>query len=310
MKSRTLAHSVLLRYFLHPAISEITHDNRQGSRWESALGESCRSAIQDLIQDGLLIPYLLKPDDCRGIESIFGLADLKRMAKERGLKVSGRKEDLAKRLLAADFSGIAGLIAGLGLVVCSSAGLLAAGLYDQRRQEMLRTVESALRAGGFDEAIQAKGSFEKEVGFPRWEFESEPDLEDLRRLATARPTALSSRSPTELQELRVAAGLAMLGLDPNSSVSVEDKRDIGTLLSFASVQRNLEFWRRSGVVTGARILGSSDGPCSECKKLHDIVWSLDQVPEIPNPKCTSSLGCRCVIVAELQDNGGVQKLPR
>jgi len=248
---------VLLRYFLHPAISEITHDNRQGSRWESALGESCRSAILGLIQDGLLIPYLLKPDDCRGIESIFGLADLKRMAKERGLKVSGRKEDLAKRLLAADFSGIAGLIAGLGLVVCSSAGLFVAGLYDQRKQEML-TVESALRAGGFDEAIQAKGSFEKEVGFPRSEFESEPDLEDLRRLTTARPTALSSRSPTELQELRVAAGLAMLGLAPNSSVSVEDKRDIGTLLSFASVQRNLEFWRRSGVVTGARLLGSSD----------------------------------------------------
>ena len=186
---------------------------------------------------------------------------------------------------------IAGLIAGLGLVVCSSAGLLVAGLYDQRRQEMLRTVESALRAGGFDEAIQAKGSFEKEVGFPRREFESEPDLEDLRRLTTARRTALSSRSPTELQELRVAAGLAMLGLAPNSSVSVEDKRDIGTLLSFASVQRNLEFWRRSGVVTGARLLGSSDGPCAECKKLHDIVWSLDQVPEIPNPKCTSSLGC-------------------
>jgi hypothetical protein len=103
----------------------------------------------------------------------------------------------------------------------------------------------------------------------------------------------------------IIAGAAMLGLAPNSSVSVEAKRDIGTLLSFASVRRNLEFWRRSGVVRRARILGSTDGPCAECKKLHDIVWSLDQIPEIPNPKCTSSLGCRCVIVAELQDDGGV-----
>lgn len=301
VKSRKLAHSLLLRHFLHPAKSEMAHDSRQASRWESALGESCESAIQGFVQDGLLVPYLLTPDDYSGIQSIFGIADLKRMAKERGLKVSGRKEDLAGRLLLSDFAGIAIVIAGLGLVRCSPAGLLFAWQYDQRRQEMLRVVEAALRAEGIDEAIGAESSFDKELGFPKWDFEVKPSPEYLRRVMTASPTGLQSRSFAELQELRVAAGMVTLGITPTSGLSAEVRRDIGTLVRFASIQRHLDAWRESGVVSGVRILGSADGPCDECKKLHDRVWSLDQVPEVPNPRCTSSMSCRCATVAELRE---------
>jgi hypothetical protein len=303
VKPRKLAHSLLLQYFVHPAKIDTVHGGRQAIGWESALGESWESAIRGLVQDGMLVPYVLTPDDCSGIQSVFGLAELKQMAKERGLKVGGPKEALARRLLAADFAGITAVIAGLGLLCCSPAGLLSAGGYDERRKEMLRAAETALRAENFEEAIEAKESFDREVGFPKWEFEAEFRPEDLRRVMTASPSGLQSHSARQLQELRLAAALATLGIRPPSGLSAEARRGIGTLLSFASTQRNLDGWRHSGVVNGVRILGSNDGPCDACRKLHNHVWRLDEVPEVPNPTCTSTTGCRCVIVAELCREG-------
>ena len=221
------------------------------------------------------------------------------MAKDRGLKVGGSKEDLAGRLLALDFVGIAAVIAGLGLLCCSPAGLTSAQLYDQRRREMLTAVETALRGERLDEAIGAKESFDKEVGFPKWEFEAELRPKDLHRVMSANPTGLQSRSSEHLQELRIAAGMVALGINPTSGLSLDLRRDIGTLVKFAAIQGNLDAWRQSGVAGSVRILGSNDGPCDECKKLHEGIWSLDQVPEVPNPSCKSSMGCRCTIVADI-----------
>jgi hypothetical protein len=289
--ARTLAHSQLLSRFLRPA----NPDSVTGLTYlESALGESCQSAIRGFILDGLLEPYVLSKEE--HAQLLFKLTELKDLARERGLKLSGSKEELARRLLTADLSGISAIIAAREhrLVQCSAFGVAFADRYSQRRQAIEGSVETALREGKPEEAIRSLESFEAELGFARPDSERERRLREVRPIMSGHPRALHPHPELQSRDVRASAAMVMLGIKRSRDFPPDIEERINVLVSYGQNHRNLQSWRQSRCVRGVGILGSADGPCEECTKLHNRVWSLDDVPELPNPGCTTPGGCRCV----------------
>ena len=117
---------------------------------------------------------------------------------------------------------------------------------------------------------------------------------------TDTPPALLPYSAAEIREARIHAAMALLGMARVPRFTSEMK-PVHTLIAYGALHRNLESWRRSGVVGGVTVLCSDDGPCEECQKLQDRVWPIEAVPELPNPACTTPGGCRCAMAGELLD---------
>ena len=305
--TRALARSLLLSRFLHPASPDIV----TGIGYlEADLGESCGAAIQGFIRDGLLVPYSLAPGDLSGAESIFKMAELKEMLRQRGLEVSGRKkEDLFRRLLAADLAGIAAAVSARrygsthGLMQCSALGAALANRHNQHRQAMENAVEAALRDGRVESAMLIHSAFEQERPRFSWECSGRPPLsgpcsrDEIVTALTGTPTALLPYSAAEILEARIRVAMALLGVKRIPRFTGEAK-PIHTLCMYVAHHRNLESWRESDCVQSVKIVGSEDGPCEECRKLLNRSWSLDDVPELPNPKCTTPGGCRCAVVVD------------
>jgi hypothetical protein len=311
--TRTLARSLLLSHFLQP----VNPDCVSGFGYlEADLGEGYGSTIQGFIRDGLLVPYSVTPGDLSGIQSIFGIGELKEMLRQRGLDLSGRKkEDLVRRLLASDFAGIAAIVSARrygsthGLMQCSASGTALANRYGQHRQAMESAVEAALREGKIENATRIYGAFEQER--PRYSWERGDTIRpnvpmiacsknEILTALTATPTALLPYPEAEIREARIQAAMALLGIKRVPRFTPEMKA-VNTLIVYAQLHRDTESWLRSGVVAGIIVQCSNDGPCEECKKMEGKVWPIGAVPELPNPACTSPGGCRCALVPKLPD---------
>jgi hypothetical protein len=174
---------------------------------------------------------------------------------------------------------------------------------DSDVEEVALRVEAALRGGKVEDAMLIYSAFDQD----RPPFRSEMPLipcsrDDIMTALTDTPPALLPYSAAEIHEARIHAVMAMLGMRRLPRFTKEMK-PVHTLVAYVALRRNLESWRRSGVVVGVAVLGSDDGPCEECKKLHDRVWPIKAVPELPNPACTTPGGCRCVAVGKLYGDG-------
>src|SRR5208282_220252 len=92
----TLAHLMLLSMFSGPR----TGNGPWGDQWSGALGEDGSGAIQRFVGAGLLVDSVLSVSERLALK--FSSLQLKQMLKERGLKVSGRKDEMAERLCMAN----------------------------------------------------------------------------------------------------------------------------------------------------------------------------------------------------------------
>jgi len=162
-------------------------------------------------------------------------------------------------------------------------------------------VESALRDGRIEDVIQIYKALEKQ----RTTFHPEMPLipssnDEILTALTAAPTALRAYSTAEIREARIQAAMVLLGMKRMPRFTPEMK-PVNTLIVYAQLHRNLEAWRRSGVVAGISAQCSNDGPCRKCKRLEGRVWHIGAIPEFPNPACTNPGGCRCTLVPQLPD---------
>ena len=122
------AHLLLLSKFLHPKTVddfaksdsriEAFGDLAKLDTWKSVLGESPSSAIKRFVDEGMLG----QADIGAQLDYKFKATELKAMLKQRGLPVSGRKEDLINRLLQADVENMKRAVAGLKVFLCSERG--------------------------------------------------------------------------------------------------------------------------------------------------------------------------------------------
>src|SRR5487761_2380516 len=128
------AHLLLLTKFIFAT----PFSNFSGSDyWESALGESPAIAIARFQSEGLLTEPTLE----QKLSSGFGLAELKRKLKDYGLKQSGRKPELAARLVEFDADEMQRMDSGLNLSVCSVAGAEISSQINARNEQLRNSVE-------------------------------------------------------------------------------------------------------------------------------------------------------------------------
>lgn len=131
------SHLFLLSMFVRPRTLESITQPGWRERWREVLGEEPEPAIERLIDQGMIEPA--------GVEARlahrYRVADLKSMLRERGLRVSGRKGELIRRLLEADPDSLEEAVADASVFECSVEGHEIAEKYQADESERRATME-------------------------------------------------------------------------------------------------------------------------------------------------------------------------
>lgn len=306
-------HLMLLSKFIEARLTD-----RLRGDWATALGEPLDKTIRQLIKDGLLVEASLFAT----VEFCNTVPDLKNLLKERGLKVSGKKQELAERLIEADEEGMAKLHAAKTVVRCSPNVLPRLTEYaaEKKREydQMVTDALSTLRRKDFAAASRLIGVYEsKQVELhtenplalkapPR---STETDVDALKKIFSLRPNILKDLSPDDWSALHVAYSLSHLLHGrfsdewlPDGFVGVSKFQTGVTHRMFDAHFRHvqtLDRIRSLGIKQGKILCTSANqGTCDECMKLNGKEFSLADVPQLPYERCTCQRGCGCIFQPE------------
>lgn len=305
---KSKAHWLLLSKFLHPRSPD---DFSKSDFWESVLGEKPSKSIKRFLDDGLIA--IAELDNVLSYK--YKVSELKDLLKQRGLPVSGRKDDLIKRLITADPAGMKKTVAGLTILQCIQRGKELSEKYLSNEQENRNHVEMQvmefINKRMFKEASVAVAAYEAEQVFPRgmgidWENHNpNRDVEMMNNIFSSRPKILSKLRDEKLDLFR--QGAAMMSLWGKNTAKDWLPPDLTTDLSFdvdtaarmflfhATHKTSLEQYRKSGVVKFVEILAAQDS-CDECKIYTKKKYKLNEVPELPHENCAHEKGCRCTLI--------------
>jgi len=231
-------------YFHHRLLAYPDSTNDWAYRfWKVPLGESEREAIERFLKAGLLV-HCTVPEQ---LDWGFTLAQLKGFLRERGLKLAGKKTEIADRLYQADPAGmgkacavalreaterwiewqhrVAMEKAGTAavrkagaeciLLKCSETGLRLVSEYTAIEREMGRRALDALRNEDFASAISTVLAFEDKLGFPASPMMSPEDArkfvcQSIPLAFAAKPKILSAVSEDVMRCLRFTAAASEL----------------------------------------------------------------------------------------------------
>ena len=292
--------------------------NVTAAYWAGPLGEPAGSAVQRFIALGWLLPATLSVK----LRSGFRASDLKPLLKERGLRVSGRKDELIERLVASDEPGMTALVAEMNVYECSPAARARAEQYKLEQAEKRATTEDCafnlLHAHDFAGASQTVAAFEAAQVFPRgmgidWaKHNVSRDVSQLKMIFEIKPKILDSLAGGEWEPLRIAAGMmALWGTGraeawlPPSFVGVPkfDADTAARMLLFASSNKLRLAEYRQLSDRGVRMKGLrvsvTGGSCQTCKKMAGKRYGFEDFPELPHAGCTHRNGCRCLAMPVL-----------
>lgn len=280
--------------------------------WAAVLREKPTKAIMRFIRDGMLEPGELQDR----MECQFKASDMKAMLKERGLKVSGRKEDLIRRLIDSDVNAMHEATKALDLYRCTTAGMQIAENYVEaekvKREATESEVFSLITGGRFSKAVRLVAQYEASQVFPRglgidWSsYDGTRDVESLKAIFNATPAILKGIDEDRLRQLRPAAGMMLLWGTGTPRHWLPKGLETGIHLNGAAACRMLEFharhlvnmkeYKKTGIKT-VKVSGANDGAtCSECRKINGKRYRLANTPELPYAKCTEEGGCRCMVL--------------
>lgn len=289
--------SLLLERFLKPRLLQ-----KAAPGWPDELADPI---VQRLINRGELAVASLDTQ----IQVTYRVKDLKAMLKERGLLVSGTKPVLVQRLIASGF--------GLGedlpskVYVCTSSGRAKVEEWSGRRTAALENAVSEaielLREGRIRQSIRLADEVQKQwptiqdvaVRFNPLAISSDPMRQErlIEIILSAQPGILSDLGAADLDRLRMAVSLWQIGLTVPGiecamkgyvgSEKLTRGRPLYLLLYYATNIANIERIQSLGLHAADL---NFDGPCRECAKLDGKRYALENLPELPNPRCVDD-GC-------------------
>lgn len=304
-------HLMLLQRFLDLG----TLESGVPSHWESELGEPPIVTVQRFIQMGLLTAASL----ARTVEYRHSAAELKTLAKERGLKVSGRKDELAQRLVDTDSTGMEILVREKPVFTCSQEARAVVEQYMSAKSDALdlalNEVRSSLAARDFATAIVTARTYQsKQIVIlpPNPLLLTEPtksldeEVAYLKTVFSLRPKILQGLNSEDRESLAAAIVLGHLFNKSPANFVPSTFKGLPKFTQEVTV-RMMEFhvmhmeqidkWRVAGVKK-ASVQGCGDS-CEACKKLAGKVGKLDDLPELPYENCTCRMGCRCTLNPQL-----------
>jgi hypothetical protein len=253
------------------------------------------------------------------MDHAYRVPELKELLRDRHLRSSGRKADLVERLIEADPQGMAMLTADVTVYLCTDGGRQVAEPYVERqraeREGMEAEVLGALRRHDLRAACACVVRYERTQVFGRGlgiDWSRAPldfNLDLVAMIFRAKPLMLASVHDSDMADLRIGAAMcALLGTgrpgkwladDLTLNLRFDEETAARMLLFYASHQRQLQDYARSGVVKGVRVLCAGDESCPACRKLSGRTFPLNKAPELPNPSCTHPMGCRCTYIPDV-----------
>jgi hypothetical protein len=286
--------------------------------WKTALGEKPDKIIKNFIREGLLDTAGLSEK----INYKYKASDLKKILKERELKVSGHKEELIQRLIDNDIKVMTEATKDIDLYQCTSTGKQLAENYltdeKDKRESVEREVLKLLSQKDYPNAAQIVAKYEASQVFPRgmgidWKnYDGASDVESLEMIFNLKPSILQGIDENRLEQIRIAAAMMKLWGTNKARQWLPDDFDTGISLDkytacFMLIHhaRHLNFIRgykeakEMGLNIKIEIVGTHDS-CFECKKIQSKIYNLEDLPEIPYPECKHESGCRCVAAGKFQ----------
>jgi hypothetical protein len=281
--------------------------------WTDAVGGRAEKEVKKMIQDGLVEPC---PLNIR-LDHLYTVARLKPLLKERGLAVSGRKADLIERLVEIDPVALDTLTAKAGLHQCTPAGRKIAERFEiylsNERTDAEREVLDHIVQRDFRAASERMARFEAVQVFPRgleidWaRYEPSSDVEELKALFGGVPKLLDGLAPELLEPFRLCAAMMLLWGEnsaqrwfdetPETGLRLEAQACILMLAAFAQHERTMASYRKAKIGKVEILGGDDEYSCPRCRALGGKVFRLSKTPELPYPRCSCELGCRCTTIA-------------
>jgi hypothetical protein len=294
---------------------------RDADYWEPALKEKPTKVVEQFIKEKMLelaeLPEILNYK--------FKASDLKSMLKEKGLKVSGRKEELIQRLIDNDAKAMSEVTKGLDLYRCTTAGKQLAEHYLEgeriKREAAEQKTLSLLAGEEFLKAVRVVAQYEATQVFARglgidWKNYDETSeffqsiVESLKVIFNTTPAILKGIEENRLRQLRPTAGMMLLwgtrtarhwlplpeGFE--TGIHLDGDTACRMLVFHAHYLRHIKEYKELGCRTAeVEISGAGDeATCSECRKINGKKYRIENVPELPYAKCTSECGCRCTVL--------------
>jgi len=209
-----LAHRLLASKFLRPRpLSDFSDSGdpsgRRAKQWSAALAETPSSAITRLLERGYLLRCadLNEPELSASFQSVCIIPEIRELLRARGLKVTGKKAELIKRLGENDSHAIRRVLRERELLQCSNVGRGLAEEWAASVVALQNDVRQAIVGGALDEAVRRSITFDEELGFPKWEFQGCPEAAHLARIVSAAPAILGGVSVETLQSLKLNAAM-------------------------------------------------------------------------------------------------------
>jgi hypothetical protein len=304
------AHLLLLSKFL---IGSTLDHYINADYWGPVLKEQPGVSLKRFLDEELLEPL----DVESGLNLRFNISELKDILRTKGLKVSGNKTLLVNRLIESDPDGMKKIVAESGMYKCSSAGVLYASAYltaqADKKNRLEQELLSLLNNRQYKKAFRAVGAFESSQVFPRglgmdWNhYGSDEDVLELTAIFEKTPAILNGISEEILGPLRLAAGMICLLGTNKTSPWLPVGYETGVRFDADTAARMLLFYgshlRRMNQLNDTDLNGfikgvefsciNSDDSCAACRKMNGRKFKIRNFPELPYPKCTSKMGCRC-----------------
>ena len=292
------AHIDLLGKFIKP------RDIAQVLNWQylkDSIKESPKDAIGRFIQEDILIPC--EVDEV--LDCVFTASDLKKMAKEEGLKTTGTKAELVERLVTANRPQMEKATSKFKIMKCSPHAREFVENFEQSKQQALESAKQksfeALLKGDAREAYKVFLAYQREYIMPELEariFE----IEKLNFVLTSAPKVLGTIGPSNLASLRAATCMPVLWYNepaenwlPESFVSPlkSNKVSINYLKCNAEIREDLARYGNYAKKVKLTFDENDIESCALCLKLNEKVFDLKDFPELPFEGCASETGCKC-----------------
>ncbi len=201
-RRKSLPHIQLLSHFLKPREIVLS----KWSYFGPFLKEEPSFAIEHFIRDGSLVPCNAEEK----LDRLFSVPQLKAIAKEEGINVSGTKADLIARLMAAVPEKAERLVASRQVVKCSGEVVDFITQHEQKKREGLELAKSkafdALKRTQAKEAYKCRLEYEKKYSYQEGEARTYI-VEELNFILTSAPKVLGQISQSDLRDLSVRTHL-------------------------------------------------------------------------------------------------------
>ncbi len=310
---KTLSRQLLLflSKFLYPQPQDALS---RDTRWTEALGELPDHVFRRLMAQGLIG----RAEPAVILEWRLNTQQLRALLKERSLPASGRKELMIRRLVEADPNGMITAVQNYDLYTCTAQGRELASEFlaadaETRRVVQLEVLEH-LRGRRFREAAQSVARFEASQVLPRgigidWaSHDPSDDARLLETIFTGHPRILSGIRDDAIEPLRVSAALMHLWGLNRAPDWAPGCTDLGLRFNFDTAARMFLFYAshrlslarfREADIAQLELLGGSIDSCQPCRRLRKH-WRTAEAIELPYEKCTSEMGCRCIMIASVE----------